>query len=195
MSTFTVLHETCNTLLDQTKSATVLDLCCGNGQLSKLLTFESITGVDAYQPYLDAFMDAMPEHAEGLLMDLTEDPLDSIEDNTYDAVLCIDGVEHLEHEKAVRLMDNMERVAKKLVVIFTPINLHNPEVPVLNTPHSSWGIEGGAEWQTHKSAHLPNYFLNNGYVINMDSIGKNQYDGTSYREMLYSKILENNNES
>ena len=189
MSTFQYIHETCNEVVAQTESTTLLDLCCGHGELSQHLICENITGVDAYQPYLDVYLSKMNPTTKGILMDLAEDPLSSLKDNSYDTVICIDGVEHLEPEKAVCLINNMERVASKAVIIFTPVNSDNPEVPVLNTPPDVWGIEGGQEWQVHKSAHPPEYFLDKGYKIELDSLAKNAYDATWYRELLYSKII------
>ena len=103
--------------------------------------------------------------------------------------MCIDGVEHLEYDIAVALIENMERVAKNKIIIFTPESADDPSIPTLNTPHTTWGIAGGDEYQMHKCAVPRTFFAGRGYDCEQLSKIPNAYDGTPYFEMLYVKTI------
>jgi hypothetical protein len=169
----------------------VLDLCCGNGLVSDGFTCSSITGVDVYRPYLNQYLQRV-RNSSVLELDLADIARGStnIRPQSYDAVVCADGVEHLDRDASEALIKWMEGVARTRVIIFTPLNVNQPGEIVLNTPHNAWGIDGGDDWQAHRCGYEPGYFFARGYSAYRTGIYPNAYDGTPYAEMLYVKELE-----
>jgi len=182
------LTDAVNQFLDHKWS--VLDLCCGNGLVSDGFNCTSITGVDVYRPYLNQYLERV-RNSRILERDLTTIAQTShdIAPNSYGAVVCADGVEHLEPQASLELISWMERVAKNRVIIFTPLNVNNPGGIVLNTPHDAWGIEGGNSWQEHRCGYSADFFIARGYKAYSLNVHRNVYDGTPYQEMLYVKDI------
>lgn len=170
--------------------ATILDVCCGNGIsiIEGNFVYKKITGVDVYRPYLDEYLRTIP-NSEVIQQDVSKEPLSNFPDNSYDIVMCLDGVEHLERDSAILLMENFERIARKKVIVFTPENIEDPNVPTLNHPKDAWGIKGGDEFQIHRSAFPRTYFKERGWDVHEVWLAKNVYDNTKYYEMLYTKEI------
>ena len=168
----------------------ILDLCCGNGSVSDGLNYKEITGVDIYEKYLKEY-EKNVRNSKTILFDLEAISSEHFvfPNKSYDAVICLDGVEHLEKDNAVSLIKRIEEIATKKVVIFTPLNVNHPGEIVLNTPHDAWGISGGDNWQLHKCGFEPNFFLENDYQCYQIGVHANVYDNTPYAEMLYVKYL------
>jgi hypothetical protein len=74
--------------------------------------------------------------------------------HSVDTVFLVDVIEHLEKEEGRRLLAATEGLARRQVVIFTPLGF-------MAQHHSdgkdAWGLEGGA-WQEHKSGWGPEDF-------------------------------------
>ena len=166
----------------------VVDLCCGNGNVSDGLFFQKITGVDIYEPYLSEYEKTV-RNSNTILFDLSKiyNNYSIFKDKYFDTVICLDGVEHLFKEDAIKLINRIEEIATKKVVIFTPLNLGSPGEIVLNTPHNAWGINGGDSWQMHRSGFEPKFFQQKGYYCYKVGEHLNVYDNTPYAEMLYIK--------
>jgi hypothetical protein len=79
---------------------------------------------------------------------------DKIPDKTVDNVFLIDVVEHLEKEEGLRLLKKTERIAKKQIIIFTPLGFFPQKH---SDGKDAWGLNGG-KWQEHKSGWFPNDF-------------------------------------
>jgi len=171
-----------------TKNDSILDLCCGAGVVSDGFVYKNITGVDIYKPYLDIYKKNVL-NSEIITSNLSETLLADFKDKSYDIVVCLDGVEHIEKNNSIKLIENMERVARKKVIIFTPEHAEDPEKIVPNFSHNAWGIEGGDSFQIHKSAFSRFFFINRGYSFYQISTQKNQYDGSIFYEMIYVKDL------
>lgn len=79
-------------------------------------------------------------------------------DHYVDAVLAIDIIEHLEKEQGLELLDIMERVAKKLVICWSPLGMlergpYNPDLT--ENPH-----------QVHLWGPTPEIFIERGWQLN-----------------------------
>ncbi len=100
--------------------ASLLDVGCGAGspieQIAPRMT--RVVGVDAFAPALAA------ARATGLYTDVRELDVMAIggafEPRAFDAVLAADLLEHLPKTDGHRLLDAMERIAARRVIIFTP---------------------------------------------------------------------------
>ncbi|MBI3502610.1 MAG: class I SAM-dependent methyltransferase [Bacteroidetes bacterium] len=122
---------------------TLCDIGCGFYPTLKKVTqaMNFSVGVDAHAPSLEK---AKKEniYSEYVCSDikkyLTELPAQS-----FDAVMALDLIEHLTKEEGKWLMQQMERVAKKKVVLFTP-NGFVPQQPYDNNPYQEH--KSGWDW-------------------------------------------------
>jgi SAM-dependent methyltransferase len=117
----------------------LLDIGCGYNPPLKQVTsrVKRSVGIDAFQPSIDKAKKANT-HTEFILADVMT-YLEQIETGSYDVVMALDLIEHLEKERGYWLMEQMERIARRKVIIFTP-NGFVPQRPYDNNP-----------WQEHKS--------------------------------------------
>jgi hypothetical protein len=73
---------------------------------------------------------------------------------SVDSVFLVDVVEHLEKGEALDLLARTEKLARKQIVIFTPLGF----LPQENlNDKDAWGLDGGS-WQEHKSGWSPEDF-------------------------------------
>jgi 2-polyprenyl-3-methyl-5-hydroxy-6-metoxy-1,4-benzoquinol methylase len=85
------------------KNKTVLDVGCGCGAGAKVLLeqgVKSVVGVD------------IDERLRGKFPEIIIGSLDQFKDNSFDAITCVDVIEHVVEDKV--LMKNMRRIAKEL---------------------------------------------------------------------------------
>lgn len=127
---------------------TLLSLCCGIGYELNGIKASHITAVDIASQYVEALKLNHPG-VEAVCNDslkyLKEQP-----DNTVDVISIIDGVEHMDKKTGLEVIEEMKRVAKREVLLFTPQG-HVDGGYLKNEPHNAWGIEGADEHQKHKS--------------------------------------------
>jgi hypothetical protein len=96
-------------------------------------------GVEVHQPYLDH------RHFDGFAM-LNADAravTHLFPDKSFDAVLLIDFIEHLEMSDALRLLRECQRIAAKRILVFAPHGVHPQSQDVFGM--------GADAWQTHRS--------------------------------------------
>jgi len=94
----------------------VLDLGCGPDSPLKYCDVSYSVGVDAFDFYLEDSK-SRKTHSEYLLGDITEV---EFEPKSFDAVILIDVLEHLEKGAGKRLLEKAERWARKKVVVSSP---------------------------------------------------------------------------
>ena len=121
-----------------TKYDTVLDLGCGIMMPTDDLRCKNITGCDLFERYLDHIKDKFNTIKLGL------DETDRFMDNSYDIVICLDVVEHLERELALKVLDEVKRICRKKAIIFTPKLFDKNEQP----KDGAWGL-GENHLQNH----------------------------------------------
>jgi SAM-dependent methyltransferase len=117
----------------------LLDIGCGYKPEMKKITqrMSQSVGVDVFEPSI-AKAKADNTHSQLIVADALL-YLEKVADKSFDAVLALDLIEHLEKERGLWLMHQMERIARKKVLIFTP-NGFVIQRPFDNNP-----------WQEHKS--------------------------------------------
>lgn len=75
-------------------------------------------------------------------------------EQSVDTVVLMDVIEHLPKEEGVELLRRTERIARKSVIIFTPLGF----MPQCHPDGvDAWGL-GGASFQEHKSGWVPEDF-------------------------------------
>jgi hypothetical protein len=107
----TIVDGSCDSLLD-----------IGCGEKSPIFRVSTsiarTTGVDSHLPSIERSR-AAGIHTDYVQMNIT-DVGSSFETRSYDCVVALDVVEHFDKEDGLRLLDAMERIARKKVVVFTP---------------------------------------------------------------------------
>jgi predicted TPR repeat methyltransferase len=117
----------------------VLDVGCGSS--SPLAEgrdrFERLVGVDAFPESIEA------SRARGLHDELIELDVRKLGERfsprTFDAVVAVDLLEHLERSEGLELLAEMERIARQRTVVFTP------------NGYVEQGARGANPFQVHRS--------------------------------------------
>lgn len=159
----------------------VLDLFCGIGTVTDGLEAERYLGVDIHDPYLDAFHKKRPDFAlinDDVLMFTAKNLL-----NTWEVILCIDGLEHMELDDALRVLAWIDTHATREILVFAPVGYSQ------NDPKDTWGIAGGDDYQRHRCGLDEPLFLDNGYKIVYSENPKNIYTGKRYKANMYHKSI------
>ena len=91
-----------------------LDLGCGTGRWIKFVNIKNYLGVDAYGSYMK-----MLKLTHNVIIHDIRD-LSLFSDKSFDCVMAIDVIEHLEKEDAFKLIREMERIARKKIIIHVP---------------------------------------------------------------------------
>jgi predicted TPR repeat methyltransferase len=98
----------------------VLDIGCGDGSHMASITpfINYAVGIDAFAHSLDKAQQAKI-YSQTYLMDVKQ--IDELfENDSFDCVLAFDLIEHLEKDDGLHLLDLMEKIAAKKVIVFTP---------------------------------------------------------------------------
>ncbi len=118
----------------------VLDLGCGIMTVTNDLKCKSILGVDHFPPYLQI---VSKQHS--VIWHNLESNMLTFASKSFDVVLALDILEHLELSKAQNLLLEMKRICRKKVIAYTPSKLDKNESSVEN----AWDL-GRNESQAHK---------------------------------------------
>lgn len=127
---------------------TVLDVGCGRGTFEVYKQFDS-TGVDIFPASVEASK-KNGNYKEVLLCDVRNLPF---EKKSFDAVSCNEVIEHLDKPDGWNLLDRLESIARKRVIIMTP-----------------WGLDilpkrKDNPYLDHQSGWYPEEFSRRGYKI------------------------------
>jgi SAM-dependent methyltransferase len=99
---------------------TLLDVGCGSNSPIQHLSprLRHTVGIDAFAPAIDSSR-ALGIHDEYYLMDALKIG-EYFHPRSFDCVLASDLVEHLNEQDGLNLISQMEKIARKKVIIFTP---------------------------------------------------------------------------
>jgi SAM-dependent methyltransferase len=127
-----------------------LDLGCGKNSAVRYFSkgFRS-AGVDAFKPDLEESR-KKGIHNEYFVMDVRNL---SFRPKSFDAVLALDLLEHLTKNEGDKLLKDMERIAKKKVIVLTPNGFLEQKAC------------DGNEYQTHKSGWTVSEMRGRGYRV------------------------------
>lgn len=97
---------------------TVLDVGCGDSSPLRFLSGPKMVGVDGYAPAVDKAL-RNGTHDEVVLGDVKQ--IGGIfKDRRFDACIALDVIEHLPKSEGWKMLESMERLATRFVIIFTP---------------------------------------------------------------------------
>jgi len=133
---------------------TVLDVACGLSLKSQYIDADIRVGVDVYRPYLKKIEANVPYvviNADVMHLDSLFLP------DSFDLVLLLDILEHLEKDQAIDLLKMAEKIASKAVIIETPKGFVPQNIDI-------WGY-GGNQYQTHRCGWEPSEFSDRGYNV------------------------------
>ncbi|ODA39534.1 class I SAM-dependent methyltransferase [Desulfosporosinus sp. BG] len=140
-------------------SSTVLDVGCGVGSTLKEIRCPIKIGVDAHRPYLEN-----AKYGERFIkLNFTAERISELFlPNSLDSVTLIDVIEHLEKGVALDVLRQVEAIAVKKVIVFTPRGFFKQ----LDIDH--YGL-GGESYQRHRSGWEVDDFQNIGYNVSVFS--------------------------
>ncbi len=131
----------------------ILDIGCGEGLpmrlIKKRMKVESSTGVDLFEPYIKKARN-IQTHGSYELQDIRKLNYGR---ESFDVVIASHVLEHLPKEEALMVLEKLERIAKKQIIIAAPIGeMYHPEVD-------------GNKLQLHLSEFEPEEFEKRNYRI------------------------------
>jgi len=150
---FTLLNTVWRMLDKRSKS--ILDVGCGKGQPMKFINRNKkyyTVGVDIFEPYIKICKEQRI-HNEYLLCDIHNMPFP---EKSFDIVLCMEVLEHMNKEEGNKLLKNLEKIARKQVILTTPVGMCEQDEIIL---------EDGNPFQVHKSGWYPDELKKLGYKI------------------------------
>jgi SAM-dependent methyltransferase len=95
-----------------------LDIGCGAGSPARHLGFDRLVGMDGHGPTLEAARRGGTHDA--FVLASAGEPRLPFEDRQFDCCIALDLIEHLDKQQGLRLIREMERVAAKRILVFTP---------------------------------------------------------------------------
>lgn len=132
----------------------ILDVACGLSFKSKFIPASIRVGVDIHEEYFKHIESEVPyvviKHDVRKLNEI-------FIDKSFDLVIALDIVEHLEKDEALAMISECERIAKKAVVIETPEGFIPQNIDIQG--------HGADEWQTHRSGWSQEEFIKMGYSV------------------------------
>lgn len=130
----------------------VLDLGCGfkSPIMNFPKTFYAV-GIDIYEPYIETSKKS-GIHDKYYNMDILKAG-ENFKPESFDCVLALGVIEHLSKKNGFKLMDIMEKLAKKKVIIFTPSGLLSSKKHNIQIGHD------------HKSGWTAKEFKELGYLV------------------------------
>ena len=158
------------------KGDSVVSLCCGVGFEFVDCKSKDITGVDIHPKYLERVNRDFP-HVKTINANVVE-WVQTVPDNSYDVVSFLDGLEHITKEEGLLVLEHCKRICRKEVIVFTQIGY------LKNEPHNAWGIEGGDEYQKHRSGWEVSELADKGYTL-IDSAKDISQHGEPYTAVVY----------
>ena len=151
-------------------------MCCGIGFELQNSASRDITGVDISSIYIAELNRRMPHvktHVSNAVDYLLKQP-----DNSVDVISCIDGLEHMTKEDAMKFLVEAKRVARQTVLVFTQDRF------IRNEPHDAWGISGSDVTQHHLSENKVEEVVALGYALINRESNISQH-GDPYDEVMY----------
>jgi len=113
-----------------------------------------VEGHDEYVEYLRARCSESPRYM--VMHSSWKDALRIMPSNSVDTVFALDFIEHLTKGEGFEFLAQAERVARRQVVLFTPLG-YFPQSYEEDHETDRWGMHGGY-WQTHRSGWTPEDF-------------------------------------
>ncbi|MBN4056905.1 class I SAM-dependent methyltransferase [bacterium AH-315-J21] len=141
-------------LQEQMKNCkSVLELGAGHFEMIDALTAPVRVGVEIHPPYIERR--SCSSSVVAIRYDATK-VAELFTENSFDGVILIDFIEHLEKDTALQLLDDVARIARKTIFVHCPAGNHPQE-------GDAFGL-GGEEFQLHRSSWEPEELESKGFA-------------------------------
>jgi len=122
------------------KCESVLDMACGYNSPIQYIDISYKVGVEKFTDYLKQSKQKgiHNKYIQGDILSLEFTP------NSYDLVLCSEVIEHLDKADGFKLLDNIEKIGRKKIIITTPngfLKQDEYDNNLLQIHKSGWTIE------------------------------------------------------
>ncbi len=146
------LADPVSNIIDRSAES-ILDVGCGQGlpmQMIKMrMRVKKSVGVDLFEPYLKECKRKKIHH-EYVESDIRKLPF---KDKSFDVVIALQVLEHLPKKDSWKVLEKMEKIARKQIIVAMPIGeMYHPAVD-------------GNEHQLHHSAFYPHELEKKGFKI------------------------------
>jgi glycosyltransferase involved in cell wall biosynthesis/GT2 family glycosyltransferase len=135
---------------------TVLDVGCGIRPQEYIIPAVHIC-CDPCQQYIEHLQKKVAGERDRQYVIIKADwssVIDIFPSESVDTVFLLDVIEHVEKEEGKKLLRATEAIARRQVVVFTPLGFFPQYSP---DGKDAWGLDGG-KWQEHKSGWRPEDF-------------------------------------
>lgn len=96
----------------------VLDVGCGTSSLARQIGIKYTAGIEGYRPAFEKA--AQLKTHDHLVFGDVRNLLAYFQPGQFDACMALDVIEHLPKPDGIKLLEAMEKIARRTVVIFTP---------------------------------------------------------------------------
>jgi len=132
---------------------------------------------EPYSEYLKKLQIRFAGHSNVVFLEGTaQEIIKMIPDQSVDTIFLMDVIEHLEKPEGERLISECERVARRQILIFTPLGFMPQEFG--KEEKDAWGFGGGC-WQAHRSGWTPEDFGSQWEIIASKNYHKTDARGRS----------------
>ena len=113
--------------------------------------------VEPYLPYIERLKQNIRDDAAYVFQNCTWDKaMKLLPERSVDTIFALDVLEHFEKEEGLRFLEEAVRVARRQIIIFTPLGFYPQTYDGANN-QDRWGMKG-AYWQAHRSGWRPEDF-------------------------------------
>ncbi|NCC70536.1 class I SAM-dependent methyltransferase [bacterium] len=140
------------------KTNIILDIGCGIRPQNFITPIIHICAepFEQYIKKLQELSESTIDRSYLIIKSSWEDIIKIMPENSVDTIFLLDVIEHINKNKGKNLLKETEKIARKQIIIFTPLGFL-PQVS--NNGKDAWGMDGG-KWQEHKSGWVPEDFDN-----------------------------------
>jgi SAM-dependent methyltransferase len=132
--------------------SSILDVGCGTGGPARVIRGKEdtyIVGIDIFLPSIE-LAKKTHSHDDYIMADVRNLPA---RDKTFDLVTAMEILEHLDKEEGLEFIHNLERIARRQIIITTPVGKHSQDT-LDGNPH-----------QVHKHIWLPEELKSLGFKV------------------------------
>lgn len=129
------------------KADSLIDIGCGI-RPTKLINSKRHICIEPYFEYVNELTKLLPYHKYILINSTWDNALKLFPSSSIDTIYFADLIEHLTKEEGLKLINEAQRIARKQVILFTPLG-YLPQ-SVREDEKDAWGYSGG-KYQEHKS--------------------------------------------
>ena len=128
--------------------------------------------IEPFQEYIDK----LDKNKYIIIKGMSENVLNLFENNNIDTIVLSDVIEHMEKNVGENVLKEVERIASKQIILFTPYGYLKQEE---NGELDAWGMHG-VELQKHRSGWTENDFDDNWNIYIIDDFHTMNNIGIKY---------------